>query len=203
MSMTTRPLIGEPLAVDLLNTRWRSAGGDVDLLATVDGFAQWLAESGQDDLAATESARTAACEARDAIGSLVAATSAIAEPIGADPRTDGPAAGPAGSEAEGALNAILARGLTVRAITGGVVQERTVVTDPEWTAAWRAAANYLELHTQSPGGIRQCRHPDCVLHFFDPTGRRRWCSMAGCGNRAKARRHYARSAARRTSQTGT
>ncbi|WP_245997945.1 CGNR zinc finger domain-containing protein [Nocardia pseudobrasiliensis] len=25
-----------------------------------------------------------------------------------------------------------------------------------------------------------------------PSGRRRWCSMATCGNRAKARRHYDR-----------
>jgi predicted RNA-binding Zn ribbon-like protein len=211
--MTTRPLIGEPLAVDLLNTRWRSAGVDVDLLATVEGFAQWLAESGQDDLPATEAARAAACEARAAIGSLVAAASGDAEPTGAHARSGGPAAspagsragstaaGPAGSDAEGALNAILARGLTVRAITGGVVRERAVVTDPEWTAAWRAAVNYLGLHTQAPGGIRQCRHPDCVLHFFDPTGRRRWCSMAGCGNRAKAKRHYARGAARRATQT--
>jgi predicted RNA-binding Zn ribbon-like protein len=34
-----------------------------------------------------------------------------------------------------------------------------------------------------------------VLHFFDVSknGTRRWCSMSGCGNRAKARRHYARS----------
>jgi predicted RNA-binding Zn ribbon-like protein len=227
--MTTRPLIGEPLAVDLLNTRWRSAGVDVDLLATVEGFAQWLAESGQDDLPATEAARAAACEARAAIASLVAAASGDAEPTGAHARSDGPAASPAGSragstaaspaaspagsragstaaspagsDAEGALNAILARGLTVRAITGGVVRERAVVTDPEWTAAWRAAVNYLGLHTQAPGGIRQCRHPDCVLHFFDPTGRRRWCSMAGCGNRAKAKRHYARGAARRATQT--
>jgi predicted RNA-binding Zn ribbon-like protein len=36
---------------------------------------------------------------------------------------------------------------------------------------------------------------DCILFFYDTlrSGRRQWCSMAGCGNRAKARRHYARS----------
>jgi predicted RNA-binding Zn ribbon-like protein len=43
--------------------------------------------------------------------------------------------------------------------------------------------------------IRACAGHDCVLHFYDASraGRRQWCSMAGCGNRAKARRHYERS----------
>jgi len=34
-------------------------------------------------------------------------------------------------------------------------------------------------------GIRKCANPACVLFFQDRTGRRRWCSMAVCGNRAK------------------
>ena len=34
-------------------------------------------------------------------------------------------------------------------------------------------------------GIRECANPACVLFFQDRTGRRRWCSMAVCGNRAK------------------
>lgn len=35
--------------------------------------------------------------------------------------------------------------------------------------------------------VRQCEHPDCVLWFYDRTKshRRRWCSMALCGNRYK------------------
>lgn len=180
--MVTRPLLGEPLAVDLLNTRWRTADGEADLLATTDGFAQWLAEAGLDDLTPTDAARIAALEARAAIRSMLADG---AHPDGADGST-------AQSAAEGALNAILARGLAVRSISSGVIRERIVFTDPEWTAAWRAATSYVDLRRQAPDAIRQCRHPDCVLHFFDPTGRRRWCSMAGCGNRAKAKRHYHR-----------
>jgi len=37
--------------------------------------------------------------------------------------------------------------------------------------------------------IRTCEGEDCALLFLDlsRSGRRRWCSMAGCGNRAKAR----------------
>ena len=41
--------------------------------------------------------------------------------------------------------------------------------------------------------IRQCEM--CTWLFIDtsPTKRRRWCSMALCGNRAKVQRHYRRS----------
>jgi predicted RNA-binding Zn ribbon-like protein len=34
-----------------------------------------------------------------------------------------------------------------------------------------------------------CPGADCGWLFLDPRGRRRWCMMATCGNRAKARRH--------------
>ena len=35
--------------------------------------------------------------------------------------------------------------------------------------------------------IRRCEHPECVLWFYDRTKahKRRWCSMALCGNRHK------------------
>jgi predicted RNA-binding Zn ribbon-like protein len=39
--------------------------------------------------------------------------------------------------------------------------------------------------------VRRCADPRCARVFHDATknGRRRWCDMAGCGNRAKAARH--------------
>jgi predicted RNA-binding Zn ribbon-like protein len=42
--------------------------------------------------------------------------------------------------------------------------------------------------------IRQCEAPDCSWLFLDRSrgGRRRWCDMSSCGNRAKARRYYER-----------
>jgi predicted RNA-binding Zn ribbon-like protein len=42
--------------------------------------------------------------------------------------------------------------------------------------------------------VRLCRGTDCGWLFLDtsPNHGRRWCSMEACGNRAKARRHYAR-----------
>jgi predicted RNA-binding Zn ribbon-like protein len=39
--------------------------------------------------------------------------------------------------------------------------------------------------------VRRCADPRCQRVFYDNTknGRRRWCDMATCGNRAKAARH--------------
>lgn len=38
--------------------------------------------------------------------------------------------------------------------------------------------------------VRKCEHPECSLWFYDRTKsrRRRWCSMALCGNRSKVAR---------------
>ena len=57
---------------------------------------------------------------------------------------------------------------------------------------WSAA----DLLVQAPHRrIRQCANPECLWLFIDASknGTRRWCDMAACGNRAKARRHYLRS----------
>ena len=55
----------------------------------------------------------------------------------------------------------------------------------------RIAEAALELFANAdPSHIRKCARPECVLYFLDTTKnhRRQWCSMAGCGNRAKASR---------------
>ncbi len=43
--------------------------------------------------------------------------------------------------------------------------------------------------------VRRCANPECGWLFLDDSraGKRRWCSMSACGNRAKARRHYHKS----------
>jgi predicted RNA-binding Zn ribbon-like protein len=49
------------------------------------------------------------------------------------------------------------------------------------------------------GLVRQCAGEGCGWLFLDRSnaGKRRWCSMADCGNRNKARRHYQRTVAMR------
>src|SRR3954470_5729535 len=51
-----------------------------------------------------------------------------------------------------------------------------------------------EIATGRPDRFRICANDRCQWTFFDasPTGRRRWCDMRTCGNRAKAARHRAR-----------
>jgi predicted RNA-binding Zn ribbon-like protein len=62
-------------------------------------------------------------------------------------------------------------------------------------SAVRAVLAWDALRTTRPGRLRPCENPDCALFLIDHSkaNRARWCSMAVCGNRMKARRHYERS----------
>jgi len=70
----------------------------------------------------------------------------------------------------------------------------------EWllAAIARSAADLIVEGPDAP--IRICANPKCGLYFYDDsrTGRRRWCSMATCGNRAKVAAHSRRKRAPRS-----
>jgi predicted RNA-binding Zn ribbon-like protein len=53
--------------------------------------------------------------------------------------------------------------------------------------------------------LRICANDTCRWLFYDSsrTGRRRWCTMSSCGNRAKAARHRARARDRTGIESGT
>jgi predicted RNA-binding Zn ribbon-like protein len=81
---------------------------------------------------------------------------------------------------------------------------RPVATDDgvDWqltgaTAATRAALAWDGLRISSPGRLRPCANDECHLFLLDRSkpNTARWCSMAICGNRMKARRHYRRTRA--------
>ncbi|MCX4667190.1 CGNR zinc finger domain-containing protein [Streptomyces sp. NBC_01381] len=171
-----RPLVGEPLSLDLLNTRWMLDGVRQDLLTDVDGLGVWLAANGIADRFEVDG-RTLehVLQARDAIASVVDAP--------------GEAAGVA------RVNKVLVHGRIRATLSEQGPGEEPEFKDASWGAAWLAARDYLGLLAAAPDRIRRCAHEACVLHFFDTSrnGTRRWCSMAICGNRAKASRHYARS----------
>ncbi|MCH4827018.1 CGNR zinc finger domain-containing protein [Planococcus halocryophilus] len=40
--------------------------------------------------------------------------------------------------------------------------------------------------------LKKCDNSVCYAFFIDTSGKRKWCSMEVCGNREKARRHYAK-----------
>jgi hypothetical protein len=163
-----RPLPGEPLALDLLNTQYTGDDGPRDLLATPRGARAWARAAGVPcDDPALAPLRTA----RDAIRAVVE-----------------------GGGSPGPLNAVLAHGRLVERLGPRGPEHVVEIDDPAWQAAWLAARNLLELLRDRPDRIRPCAGHGCVLYFYDTSrsGRRQWCSMAGCGNRAKAQRHYAR-----------
>ncbi|MGK2854529.1 MAG: CGNR zinc finger domain-containing protein [Microbacteriaceae bacterium] len=165
-----RPHVGEPLALDLLNTVWMSADGPRDLLTDVAGLRSWLVDNGLDERCpADEKTRVALVHAREAVLRAVA-----------DNETDD-------------LNAVLDHGRIRRLLDATGPREEGDVALPEWLPGWLAADDLLRLLTQAPGRIKQCAHEHCVLWFYDTSknGTRRWHSMTTCGNRAKAARHYA------------
>jgi predicted RNA-binding Zn ribbon-like protein len=61
--------------------------------------------------------------------------------------------------------------------------------------AIRAVLAWDGLARHSPGRLRPCANDECRLFLIDRSkaNTARWCSMAVCGNRIKARRHYQRS----------
>ena len=64
--------------------------------------------------------------------------------------------------------------------------------EADWQA--RVVLAWGELEREMPGRLRPCANDDCRLFLIDRSraGTARWCSMSGCGNRMKARRHYSR-----------
>ncbi|MFG2373660.1 CGNR zinc finger domain-containing protein [Streptomyces sp. NPDC048504] len=167
-----RPLIGEPLALDLLNTWWMRDGALQDLFAVPGGLAVWLGSNGLGERFAADTVTL----------THVSITRTALKLALDDGRTDD-------------LDAVLSMGRIRATLTADGPAEVPEFQDPRWGPGWLAARSYLELLSTAPDRIRHCAHEACVLRFFDTSrnGTRRWCSMAACGNRAKASRHYARS----------
>lgn len=170
-----RPLLGEPLPLDLLDTHWIEGGELQDLLATVEGTGIWLRSAALDDELRP---RRVDGDLREALCATRAAIAAVAEH-------------PDDASARERFNAVLARGHRAVSLESDGPRSVVVVDDPAWRIGWLAAETYLDLVTRVPDRIRQCTHPQCVLWYLDTSrsGTRRWCSMAICGNRAKAQRH--------------
>ncbi|QXJ21565.1 CGNR zinc finger domain-containing protein [Actinomadura graeca] len=170
-----RPLVGEPLFLDLLNTRWVHDGVLRDLLDSTGGLAIWLRSAGLDDQAAAD---------RETLDATVQTREILLALLDQAPSP----------ETMDALNRVLEHGALHYRLGPDGSEEHPRTDSPAWLPSWLAATDYLRLMTASPDRVKSCAHPACVLHFHDTTknGTRRWCSMAICGNRAKAARHYDR-----------
>jgi predicted RNA-binding Zn ribbon-like protein len=103
--------------------------------------------------------------------------------------------GPDGEDAWSVINReVRAAAATLVPATGGSMPARwwidpAAAAAPLSAVAW-AAAGFLT--TPAAAAVGACPGAGCGWVFADPRGRRRWCSMAWCGNRAKANRHAQR-----------
>lgn len=77
----------------------------------------------------------------------------------------------------------------------------TVRTDPGKEVTVRTVLAWSRIVADAPGRLRSCANDECNLFLIDRSkpGTAKWCSMATCGNRMKARAH----ASRRTGSAAT
>jgi len=70
----------------------------------------------------------------------------------------------------------------------------TLTTPPHARLTVDVVLAWAATEERFPGRLRACANDDCRLFLLDRSraNRARWCSMAVCGNREKARRHYER-----------
>ncbi|MEO3828489.1 ABATE domain-containing protein [Actinomadura sp. B10D3] len=179
------PLIGEPPALDLVNTR--PAGGD--LLATPDDLGAWLR------LEAARFGEARELAAADLTARDLAAVRDVREHTARalDRARHGEPPAPQDLEA---LNRAqrTAPAIAELAWDGGTVTatRRRTGRAGERAAGWLAEAAAALLADPAVTRIRQCAAEDCVMLFLPAHPRRRWCSAARCGNRVRVARHYRR-----------
>jgi len=170
-----RPLTGEPLALDLVNTEWIDAGRRCDLLAEDPGVDGWLR---------TNRIWITHADPERLRRNLIEARSALRLILEGDERHRG----------RRRINVILAGGRVAWQL-GDAEPEVEFEVPGYLRPAWLAAYNYLELiRTWPRWRIKSCAHPDCILWFLDTSrnGSRKWCDMRTCGNRYNVQRHYER-----------
>ncbi|GAA2148182.1 CGNR zinc finger domain-containing protein [Glycomyces algeriensis] len=204
-------LPGEPAPVRLMNTTWADRSGLHDDLESAADLRTWIdavgttAETGDADLArfrslrdalrrlaafATEDTRTAAASPMREVTEAVAEVNRAAALAPAWPVLalgSAPESGP-----DAAPDSTLDPAPDPAFEGGALVRRYSSEADPVSQCLAALAVQGIELLT-GPGreDLRACYGPGCVLYFAKDHPRREWCS-AGCGNRARAARYYAR-----------
>ena len=172
-------ILADDPALDFLNTLAQAEDGPIEYLATNKDVVAWLKKTGYLDerdqpVFKREVLAVTARGLREIIRKLVAQRKA-------DRKVD-----------IGALNSFLMHGRykvqLARGDDGELEVRHLFETDtPEQLLTQVAQAAAELLATGDFDLIRKCEADDCVLWFYDRTKahRRRWCSMAICGNRHK------------------
>jgi predicted RNA-binding Zn ribbon-like protein len=181
---------------DFLNTLEQEDGFPLEHLASLDEALAWFVDRGVihregADRARAQVASQPAAATRDLarVHAVRKALREIAESI-AEQRA------PRSGALDTVNRALHARQvIELVAAPDGCSVDHRHVGDPVDDALARLADPLVsELTAGQPERIRICASDTCRWVFYDTsrTGRRRWCDMATCGNRAKAARHRAR-----------
>jgi predicted RNA-binding Zn ribbon-like protein len=188
--------VGNLPCLDFVNTEPVQAGERVELLGGFGDLARWLREAG---VLSADAARLAVARwdgtaegtrvLREALR-LRAALRAGGERLAAGKSV--------GHEMVEAVNRVLAfRPAYPRLARAGkryVSRLEPVSTSPLHLLVPVAESAAWLLEHGETSLVRRCEGPRCVLLFYDTTRNksRRWCSMEGCGSRAKAVAYYRR-----------
>ena len=180
-------------AFDFLNTLELEDGALVERLTSLDTAATWLVDAAvaPDATTITGLARTA-IDREALLRRLITARTALRDVAHAVAHKEAPPR-PAIDE----VNRTLAgrERIELVAADDGVRLGHSHVGDAVDDLLARIAEPIVrEIGSGHEDRIRICDNETCRWIFFDESrgGRRRWCDMASCGNRAKARRHRAR-----------
>lgn len=191
--------VGDHLALDFLNSIAAPRGTSVEWLGSGYNLLMWLTDAGA--LSATSAERLASFEPSSRLDEVAIEAVALRE-FFRDLVARTKAGGRKAISVENVkrLNAILERDSKFDQIEYGRDGQRfLLVTD----RPWREPAEVLMLIAAAMADficnidldlVRKCEAPECTLWFLDRTKghRRRWCSQAVCGNRAKAAAHRQR-----------
>jgi len=182
---------GLDACLDLVNTIELSDGRPAEGLVTADDAIAFMAERG---LGHAEALRAQAARDGDAWLRRIRAVRAALRDVW-DAQVEGRAPGAASLTV---LNGTFDRGPRVElrpTLAGIEVSHRHQEDDPTGEALARAAAPLVEaIAVGATDRFRICANDGCRWVFEDASraGRRRWCDMATCGNRAKVRRYRSR-----------
>jgi predicted RNA-binding Zn ribbon-like protein len=190
-------MVGDHPALDFVNTHATPDGVPTEWLATGADFLQWLEQSALIDPGAAAKLRDKAHAAQ--LDVVATGARALREWMRAFVQRHAGRPLAATAEAElGPLNLLLAGDRGYARVTGapeGLALQRLRRWETPEDLLQPIAAAIADLVCNADFRlIRACEGHDCTLIFLDRTKAhaRRWCSMALCGNRAKAAAHRAR-----------
>jgi predicted RNA-binding Zn ribbon-like protein len=179
-----RPLphrISGNIALDLANTiSWRGTLRETDHLADADAIIAWAIDAGLVD-----AERVLPDDARDVlvveVHRLRAAIASVGAAIAGQSWPD--------ERALAVIRDDAARSLAMGSLRGAPAE--LIFAPGDLIIGSVAWAAFDLLRGSELDRLKQCPPEDCRWLFLDRSknGSRRWCEMATCGNRAKARRH--------------